>query len=293
MAEHFDRWTPWYFGSSWALRLFVAHHTELNDLYWAHEPAARFATKQLRRQQPGTSPAEALGFSGVDEGRLAPSVDLWEKSYTTFRTWVRVSALSALSSYFEIYLKTIATLAIESDPGAPRGASRRIDGAVLLKYGAPASSADVTKGLVIGEWSSRLKSYKKLFGSIPRPLQHLEGDLERLRRLRNDAGHKFGRDMKEEDYRCRMSPVPMTNVGLQALKKHLGAVDQAARAIDSHLASQHVGAYEMVYFYHLRRNDTMEPGNHVRKLKKALGQILGVGPSREYCQELKAYYEGL
>ncbi len=292
MPEHFDRWKTWYFGSSWALRLFISHHTELNNLYWAHEPVSRYMAREMKGQ--ANSPAyQTLGFSGVDEGRMAPTLELWAEFYKGFNNWTRVSALIALSSYFEVYLKSIVSLALESDPGSSKGASRKVDGAVMLKYGTSHSYFEEANHVVIGDWSKRLKVYKELFGQVPPALQSLQGDLEKLRQLRNDAGHKFGRDMNEKDYRCRVKPNDMTQVGLPTLKLQLGVVEKAVRSIDSHLASQHVGSYEMVYFFHSNQNQIFEAGTNVRKFRKALGGVLGVGPSVKYCQELKAYYENL
>jgi len=243
--------------------------------------------------QANSAASQALGFVGVDEGRLAPTIELWSRFYKGFNNWTRVSALIALSSYFEVYLRAIVSLALESDPGSPRGASRKVDGAVMLKYGTRHSYFEEASQVVVGDWSKRLRAYKELFGQVPSILQSLQGDLEKLRNLRNDAGHKFGRDMTEEDYRCRIRPAGMTQVGLPTLKLQLGVVEKAVRAVDEHLASQHVGAYEMIYFFHSRRNEVLETGTNVRRFRKAVGGVLGVGPSVKYCQGLKVYYESL
>jgi hypothetical protein len=292
VPREFERWRPFHPGSSWALRLFIAHHTELNALYWAHEPASRFIARAMKNQLNANA-SQALAFSGIDQRRIEPTVDVWLEAYDRFNNWTRVSALVALSSYFEVYLKTIISLALESDPGAPRGASRRVDGVVMLKYGTHHSYFEDAKQVVIGDWSKRLKSYRELFGVVPSELQALQGDLERLRQLRNDAGHKFGRNMHEEDYRSRVEPIKMVQVGLPTLKKHLGVVESATRAIDAHLLGQHIGSYEMVYFYHTKHGELFEPGRHARKLRKALGAIFGIGFSDRFCEALKAYYENL
>jgi hypothetical protein len=245
------------------------------------------------RTQASTDVSQALAFTGVDQRRVEPSVDLWSDAYDRFNNWTRVSALVALSSYLEVYMKTIISLALESDPGAPRGASQKIDGAVLLKYSPHHSHFEEATQVVIGDWSKRLKLYKELFGSVPSTLYSLQGDLEKLRRLRNDAGHKFGRDMQEEDYRCRVEPIEMVRVGLPTLKKQLGVVEAAARAIDEHLVGHHIGSYEVLHFYHVKRPELWEAGSHARKLRKALGAIFGVGLSDQYSEAVKAYYENL
>jgi len=262
VAQRFDRWKGWGSDPSWGFRLFISHHTELNELYWSHEAAARYVVRAVKND-PDASASQALRFSGIDERRLQPTVNSWSKFYADFGNWSRVSALIALSGYFEIYLRTMIGRALESDPAASQGAARRIDGAILLKYGSDYSRLKDADQVLIRPWSSRLKTYRSFFGQVPDSLKSLEGELEKLRVLRNDASHKFGRDMTEMDYRNRHRPLAMTRVGLPTLKRQLRNVEAAARAIDRHLMDRHIGAYEMVSFYHSRAS-SFSPGQGAR-----------------------------
>jgi hypothetical protein len=49
----------------------------------------------------------------------------------------------------------------------------------------------------------------------------------------------------------------------------------------------------MVYFYHKNRDRLAPRDNLPMALRKAFGQVLGVGPGTKYCGELKKYYDGL
>ncbi len=287
----FARWTPWYTGTSWAWQRFKRQHTEFNDLYWAHEAASQRTLRRGRNEEGRT--AEEFGLKGEIADRVSANLTEWRKHYKDFGNWARLSALLAISGYFEVYLKTVASLALESDPGVTSGATQRIDGCLLLKHSKTYSRLGDTVQVVVGEWPARISAYRKLFQSVPEFLLQNEGELERMRRLRNEAGHTFGRSMDEGDYRSKVDAVPVTRLSLDRLKRFLNLILGAAKAIDSHLVRNHIGAYEMVYFYHQKGNRLHPKDNSPAALRKAVGEAFGVGPSTAYCRDLQRYYANL
>lgn len=69
-------------------------------------------------------------------------------------------------------------------------------------------------------------------------------------------------------------------------------MEAAARAIDRHLMDRHIGAYEMVSFYHSRAS-SFSPAQGARLFRKAIGTELGVALSAQYCRDLVTYYDSL
>ena len=99
--------------------------------------------------------------------------------------------------------------------------------------------------------------------------------------------------MDEGDYRSKVDAVPVTRLSLDRLKRFLNLTLGAAKAIDSHLARNHIGAYEMVYFYHQKRDGLHPKDNSPAALRKAVGEAFRVGPSTVYCRDLQRYYANL
>src|SRR5436190_1500701 len=128
----FERWKSW-FERSRAFHRFKAHHTEINDLYWALAPAAGY-TKYLSRHAPvGTTPTTLFHVGGVHARRIAPNLPVWNRHFRDFENWVRLSMLVSALSYLETYISTIVTTALRSDPLLRYGQSRAIDGTLWLK----------------------------------------------------------------------------------------------------------------------------------------------------------------
>jgi hypothetical protein len=128
----FDRWrgparytTP--------LRVFRAHHTELNRLFWALAPAISSAVRIGNSAPPGGATATVFGVTGDAVHRVPSPVSDWSKTFADSETWIRLSALMALASYLEVYLVSAIREALESDPGLLIGAPGAVDGGQLQK----------------------------------------------------------------------------------------------------------------------------------------------------------------
>ena len=105
----------------------------------------------------------------------------------------------SLCSCFEVYLRGILSLSLESRPGTVFGDKDAFDGARLLKYNGELMEYNNTtypfykyiEKIVVGEWNNRVIGYKEIFGNIPEILNNNLGDLEKLRILRNNIAHYF------------------------------------------------------------------------------------------------------
>jgi hypothetical protein len=78
------------------------------------------------------------------------------------------------------------------------------------------------------------------------------------------------------------------------MKHWMGVLYTAAEAIDDHLATTHVGDYELVLFLH-GWNQASKHGHltRLKAFKKSVGELHGTGPGTSYCGALFSYYDGL
>jgi hypothetical protein len=203
-------------------------------------------------------------------------------------------ALSA-ASYLEIYMREVISLALTSDPFVVYGLSRQLDGVVLLKAGkVPSFAAEVTD-CCRGQWPSRIAKFRRLFGTVPSAWEALVSDLEEIRKLRNAVGHAFGRDLRGQLALLRGLDIPTQRLSEERLKKWLSIIDLTAKAIDAHLVSNHIGAFEYFVLYHDRRNDMSKGRLGKKAAAPALSSLIAGEWNRRvpraYCQSVIAHYD--
>jgi hypothetical protein len=292
----FDRWVS-ADKYSYVFRLFNKYHTYMNSLFWAHVPASSYAQgiyRRAKKSDPTQTTHAVYNLSGQDSQRVTNSLDDYSKHLKEFDNWTRLNTLVAVSSYFEIYLSSIVSLALESDLGLLFSIPRRIDGVQILKYGKPNiyifgdKSEEITKGT----WSVRLSNYKKLFGSIPQGFSKYESELEKMRIIRNNVTHAFGRDISSTRSRATYNVLDINRLSLNRLKQYMGIIREVARTIDSHLLMTHIGEYELVHYYHSVRNQ-LRPRDEALHFKKKLNSLFVENKSHAYCKELIAYFNKL
>jgi hypothetical protein len=274
------------------LQLFRDHHTQLNEFYWAHAAALRHAFAATRPFQRSDPVSTLFSLPGIDSIRLPQTLGDWGKHYGGFDNWIRLNALVGITGYFEVYLKTVTRLALESDPGLLVGATRAIDGARLLKQRSLYSYSDQVLDVVRGTWGSRLAAYGRLFGHVPASLSSSLAALERLRKVRNGAAHTFGRAADDYDSIAEARTKPLTRVEETYLKSTLGLVNQLAADIDAHLGYSHIGEYETLYMYH-RWQQPLGIGSRARArmFKQHVGPVRTSSRSIQFFEKLIEHYD--
>ena len=154
--------------------------------------------------------------------------------------------------------------------------------------------SDLVTGCVKGEWSKRLASYRKLFGTVPVQLTALEGNLDRMRNIRNGVAHSFGRDQN-----LFVNPLPMADDRAERLSEPtllawLGEIEQAAMAVDEHILRNHLGDFELLWHFHrwreLPRSEKEPKYAETTAFARFLNRTFGSTPGREYCRQLERYY---
>ena len=153
--------------------------------------------------------------------------------------------------------------------------------------------AEVIVNITKGDWNSRINSFKKYFGTIPRTLHNQIGKLEKIRIMRNNLGHAFGRDIRDSRNHEVKKTKPMEILSDIRLKIYQKAIWTSAKSIDRFLLKNHIGEYQAVAFYH-RIYDELNHDVHQSEraiiLKKRLGAFGDVS-GKDYCKGLVNYYE--
>jgi len=277
---------------SWAYRYFETQHTELNSLYWAHQGALRHAFAATRHCSPDDK-ATTLFAAPLAQRRQGISLKTWGTDYNHFDDWARLGLLVAATSSLEVYLRTIADAALQSCPALLVGGQHEIDGVRLLKRVPKYGYAEHASQCAKGTWDQRMTCYERLFGTVPAAVNARHAELEQLRRLRNAVGHAFGRDPNASTLAVPKIP-PLRHLKEQQFLNYLSLVEDVAAAVDQHLASSFVGAYETIVFYH-RWDKDYSP--RCKKEAVAFVELLATNTEwavgNEYADGLIKYYSAV
>lgn len=289
----FERHKLWG-NTTWAYRLFRYHHIQLNKIYWSYAPVARDALQRAHAEDPLVETKDFFSFHTADDLRVPHPLSKWEDAFKQSQTWIRSSLVLVIASILEVYIRTVVSLALESDPGLLIGSQGVVDGVRLLKSDASYSYLKHGEECATGQWQSRLDKYQRLFGTVPQDLKDSLNELEQLRKFRNGVGHTFGRDQGEYKSRLDVKPKELASLSEQRLKKWLGLAEKVVKAVDLHLGA-HIGEYETIYFYHSNIRKLPAHGHFTpaSRLSRELNLLHGHGPGKTFCKELIRYYEKL
>ncbi|MDK9558268.1 hypothetical protein QQF73_11610 [Marinobacter sp. M216] len=299
----FERWTSRE-SSTWTFQVFQKYNRELSRMYISHIAANEFIYRNLGKNAQWEDPvSKHFKFRDETHEHTFGSIKGWSDSFNDFDNWTNLNSVMAMSSNLETYLSTVIKLALESDVGVLFGAKRRIDGIEIIKHGRsqPFDFEDKIVSCTKGEWGSRVNAFKKIFGQAPEVLESNISRLEKLRKLRNNVGHAFGRDIELSRSHNVIDAMDMHKLKREKTLEYQKLIYGIARAIDKQLLNDHIGEYQTLYFYHNLRpslkhddsNHQRKVGNHMAILKKKLGQFGAAKAGKKFCRELIVYYEAL
>jgi hypothetical protein len=244
-------------GSTLAWRLFKRHHTHFNDMYWAHQ-TARVHTYSSTRSFTRADLAQALFPDAATNRRMASTLGEWADSYADFDRWTQMASIMALTGYLETYIAQTATSALESSPSLIFGGGPPVDGAAFLKKNPKYDLYSYVEPLIRGDWQARISAYSRYFGPCPFTA-HLS-ELERLRKLRNDTGHSFGRDIESMRFAASSLVAPLPHIKIKDIQTYLGVVEAVAKSIEAHVAKPYIGQYEIIKVLHRWLPTAKTPG---------------------------------
>lgn len=295
----FDRWNPRE-KSTWVFRIFKKHNIELLRMFTAFENSHSYTYANLAKNGAKWTDLPTTHFTFMRPLSYEQFDDLkdWSNGFNDLENWINLSTLVAISSNLETYLATVVPLALASDIGTLYGTSRKIDGVEILKHG-HAKAFDFEDHVVActkGNWSARLAAYERLFGRSPKAFSSNISALEKIRAIRNNVAHAFGRDIEASRNQQEVKTLPIEKLSRDSLLKLQKAVWVVAKSIDIHLHRFHIGEYQALVFYHgmypsLRKD--VHPSIRAIALKKQIGGFGATPAGKEYCKGLVQYYESL
>lgn len=291
-----ERWKP-YNESSAALRIFNKYDTELRRCMSAYYSAKAYTYEHLKSD--GAVWEDCAQKYLFTKGNTKLTLKDWSDGFNIFDNWTRLNTIMATCSYFETFLSSIIIESIESDPGILFGVPHAIDGIKLLKSNRPLKENEFVQKITDctkGDWNSRISGIKRLYPGIPKKCfdNHLSG-LERIRKLRNDVAHAFGRDIEASRNYKAITIAPMHSISSEKCTKYRTIMTDIAKNFNDYLMNNHIGNFEPLQYYHkiYPEIENLNKGVKMMRLKKSMGQK-GLGIiSKDFCRQLILYYEGL
>lgn len=300
----FDRWHIRQGVSSWAFQVFQKHNKELTEMYISH-----ILSKQYTYQTLGYNDADFkdlvykhFNFKNNSYSKVFNNIELWSDSFNKFDNWTNLNTIMAMSANLETYMVTVIKLALESDIGVLFNASKKIDGMEIIKNSNnyPFEIEDKIISCTKGDWSSRVSNFEKIFTIVPAILKENISSLEKIRNLRNDIGHSFGREINKSREHNILTPIKIQTIKQEKIIEYLKLLFAIARTIDKQLMSNNIGEYQTLYFFHKLKpllkddeNFQRKIGNHSVVLKKELSKIGDNRIGKVFLKGLVNYYYGL
>ncbi|RVB73023.1 MULTISPECIES: hypothetical protein [unclassified Mesorhizobium] len=288
----FDRYVPLR-SRSIAINEFNDRQTELNEHFWSFvvmTDNARYLAREAEKADAKTSTATLFHARGPNVSRIPQTVGLWLMANDALGNWLRLSALISAVAFHEAYISRIVRTALMSDPLCRFGASRDLDGTVLLKRGIEIDYEADQKLLTRNVWSTRAANFRRIFGATDTSVMFPIAKLEKMRELRNEFAHGFGRSLdvpEPSDLVDRLSG----KISQPTLLSYLAVLSKSASAIDRYLMAKCIGSFEILHLYHVWK--AANPAKTAQDFKK---HLIGNGfPNANvpYCKGLISYYENV
>jgi hypothetical protein len=286
----FDRYVPLR-SRSIAINEFNHRQTELNEHFWSFvvmTENARYLAREAGKADAKMPTATLFRAGGPDVSRIPQTVDLWLMANDALGNWLRLSALISAVAFHEAYISRIVRAALMSDPLCRFGASRSLDGTALLKQGTEIDYEADQKLLTRDVWSKRAANFKRIFNATENSVMFPIAKLEKMRELRNEFAHGFGRSLdvpEPSDLLDRLSG----KITQSTLLGYLAVLSKSATAIDRYLMENFIGSFEILHLYHVWQ--ASNPAATAREFKKYLIASGFPNANVPYCKGLIAYYE--
>lgn len=294
---NFDRWTPVY-DRSLPYRVFKAYDDELFSYITSLERGCGYIYSHLNADG-AVWESSAYDF-GLNESDEKQTVKEWSEKSHKFKNWVRLSFLMSCCSYFENYIASIIKEALESDPGLMIGYSHSVDGIKLLKYDQPLTNKSIEPiitNCTKGEWQSRLTYLNRLSKNIPPILNDSISELEKMRRLRNDFGHAFGRDIERSQNYFEPTVSPIKSLSKERFNKFHYIIRNIVRELDIAFMNNHIGNFEPLLQFHTIYPSIQELNKDIQteRLKDTLYRERKItqGTNKNFCRALIDYYTNM
>jgi hypothetical protein len=249
---------------------------------------ARYLSREAKKSDSEILTATIFQAGGPDVSRVPKTVGEWLTANDALGNWLRLSALVSAVAFHEAYMSRICRTALMSDPLCRFGATRELDGTTLLKRGVEIDYEADQKSLTRDTWGKREANFKRIFGATNTTQMFPVAKLEKMRELRNQFAHGFGRSLdvpEPSDLQDRVSG----RISQRRLLEYLGILSSSASAIDRYLMPEFIGSFEILHMYH-RWKSTNASKTLARDFKQHL--IANGFPEANvpYCEEMINFY---
>jgi len=297
----FNRWNIRKGISSWAFQVFQKHNKELTEMYISHLLSKQYTYKSLGKNGANFTDVTKKHFNFRENtySDVFNNIQIWSDNFNKFDNWTNLNAIMAMSANLETYMATVIKLALESDIGITFNATQKIDGIEIIKNSDkyPFELEDKIISCTKGDWSSRVSNFERIFTLAPDILKKNISSLEKIRKLRNDIGHAFGREIDKSRNHKVLSPVAIQTISQEKIIEYLKLLFAIARGIDKQLMKNNIGEYQALYFFHELSlsltedtNNRRKIGNHATILKKELSTVGDNRVGKLFCRGLVQYY---
>lgn len=295
LNNEFSRYSP-ILKRTFALRAFNKHETEINRHYWSFKVISEYSgylAREKKKYNQNYKTVDLFKASGNDSRRVPITVSKWLNARDDLENWLRLSALVSALSYFETYLRQVVNSALMSDPLCRFGSSRTIDGVILLKNGRLINNKKEIEGITKGDWFNRCSEFQKIFGDVPKLLNESIGCLDRLRNIRNNVAHGFGRDLDVTSPSNQSERHPDI-IKDKSFISSLKIISDVASDVDRFLLENYIGNFELIHFYHefTQKDPPERDCNYTkyRALQREFNRSANTTLSTEFCGDLIEYY---
>ncbi len=290
MAHSYNRWKPCR-PLSWPCKVYIRHREEHRRMIWSLHCASKYTFKMLG--QTGALRTDLAQNHFATTSRSV-TVQQWQDDFKQFLNWTNLNQLLAQSACFETYIASILKLVFDSDPGLIVGASHHIDGVRQLKLGTNIDNKITDMHLTNctkGTWQSRISAITSLFGHTFNSLSNYCGDLEKLREIRNNVGHAFGRSINLSQNYGSPTMQPMTRVSERTVTKYFKIINEIVRELDLYLMLNHVGNFQEFHYLHNKFASLALSNESV--FKSDLTAHAQEVYSLQFCKWVITYYKNL
>ena len=293
--SNINRWTPLY-NHSWCYRVIKEYDNELNCMLSSNLYSSGYTYSHLKKDGAVWNSSAIDYMNGISNQKI--TIQQWSDAFNMFQNWMRLSFLLSICSYFENYMASIIKECIESDPGIVFGLSHSIDGILLKKKKISIKKEVIEQKIMLctkGDWNSRIAQLKILFGTLPESLSGSISDLENIRKIRNEMGHAFGRDIERSQNYESFKASPMGKLSTKRFNKYRKLIMKIVQELDLFFMEKHIGAFEPILHYHKIYDNVkiLGKGEKMIELKKSLGGQVNTLISKDQCRGIIKYYESL
>lgn len=291
----FHRWQN-FEQTTWSFQVFSKYDDQLGMMLTANNNAAKYCYSAMGKAGCSWSDSAERVLATGDRFLTAfEDLKHWSNTYNDFQNWMRLNAVLATAANLETYIAGAIDTALQSDPGTLFGASKGFDGAKLLKTNV--KGLDRKPHIISctrGDWPSRISAMERIFGQLPLAAKSEISNLEKIRHVRNNVGHAFGREISHAQYHGLRKIHAMERITESTAFGATSTCRRFAKALDNHLLLNHIGDFEVVRFFHTHHQDDAgaKMGERIASLKKAIGK-LAQPRGKTYLKDLISYWDQL